>query len=240
MHKVIDTIHQLRQCRDLDEVHETTCLVLARYGLEHYFVTRMLRPGVDASEDILASSLDDEFLHWYSCHDNSLLDPRLAIGRRRLEAFVWSEAMDLSRQPIMAQRIYSRLDKAGMTDAITVPVRTLGGLEGTASFGGGSVELSAAQRGELTLFGIALHEQLRKLLPAKTPVLSSRMRDVLRLGAMGMTSQDISDTLGITKRTVDMHFKEAVRALDSVTRIQAVSRAYRMQLFDLDERRVIN
>lgn len=236
---LLRSVRKIRDARTFDALTAIIEAALIPYDLTDFMVSLVQQPGVDSSECIPLFNIDPDFVRWYLANDNFLVDPRVAISKRRLEAFLWSEAMDMDKLPTQARRIYARFAEAGLPDALNVSVRSINGLEGTVLFGGQHIELDARQRGNLTVLGIALHEQTKAImldssaLGVKMP-LSAHVRQVLRYGAMGLTSDQIGKRMGLSKRTVDMHFIDAARILGSASRIQAVSKAYRLNLFSMD------
>jgi DNA-binding CsgD family transcriptional regulator len=64
------------------------------------------------------------------------------------------------------------------------------------------------------------------------PRLSPRETDCLRLSALGLTSTEIGDSLGITERTVKFHIANSCRKLGAGRRTEAVSSALRLGLID--------
>lgn len=234
---LLQAVRRIREASNLEALTARVERALLHYDLTDFMVSLVQQPGVDRSEFIPLFNIDPDFVRWYTANDSFLVDPRLGLSQRRLEAFVWSEALDLSGAPVHVKKIYARFAEAGLPDALNISVRSMGGLEGSVLFGGQTVELDARQRGELTILGIALHERTRDLIAeataaAKKP-LTDHVSQILRLGAMGMTSDEISKQTGLSKRTVDMHFNDAARILDSSSRIQAVTKAYRLNLFSI-------
>ncbi len=59
-------------------------------------------------------------------------------------------------------------------------------------------------------------------------LLSPRQSQCLDLVRQGMTSQEIADLLGISRRTVDQYIAEAARRLGSRRRAQTVAEAVRL------------
>jgi LuxR family quorum-sensing system transcriptional regulator CciR len=53
--------------------------------------------------------------------------------------------------------------------------------------------------------------------------LSKREHDCLELAANGMTSRDIGVKLGITERTANFHFKNAIRKMGVLNRKEAIA-----------------
>lgn len=64
--------------------------------------------------------------------------------------------------------------------------------------------------------------------------LTPRQHEILRLMARGLSSPEIAVTLGIRPATVRLHVRQILRRLGAATRTQAVSRAYRLGLVQLD------
>lgn len=64
--------------------------------------------------------------------------------------------------------------------------------------------------------------------------LTPRQHEILGLMARGLSCPDIAVTLGIRPATVRLHVRQILRRLGAATRTQAVSRAYRLGLVQLD------
>lgn len=81
----------------------------------------------------------------------------------------------------------------------------------------------------------ALIGRLERRQPAPLPRrLTPRQHEILRLMARGLSSPDIAAALGIRPATVRLHIRHILRRLGAATRTQAVSRAYRLGLVQLD------
>lgn len=70
---------------------------------------------------------------------------------------------------------------------------------------------------------------LRDSEPTTKP-LSPRQKQVLKYSVNGATAKQVSDLLGITPRTVDLHIQEAMAKLNCTTKAHAVLRASRLGL----------
>lgn len=80
-------------------------------------------------------------------------------------------------------------------------------------------------------------ESMRKLEPAETleKPLSERELEVLNLLAEGFLKKDISEQLGISYSTVDMHVRHIYEKLDVRNAPAAINRAFRVGMLPLDE-----
>ncbi len=75
-------------------------------------------------------------------------------------------------------------------------------------------------------------ERRQPALPSRR--LTPRQHEILRLMARGLSCPDIAVTLSIRPATVRLHVRQILRRLGAATRTQAVSRAYRLGLVQLD------
>lgn len=67
-------------------------------------------------------------------------------------------------------------------------------------------------------------------LPNSRTPLSPRQIDCLCLAALGSTSPEIAEILGISSRTVDQYIAEACERLNVRNRVQAVAKAVALGL----------
>jgi DNA-binding NarL/FixJ family response regulator len=64
--------------------------------------------------------------------------------------------------------------------------------------------------------------------------LSARQLEVLRLISKGLTTRQVASKLNISERTAEAHLAKVFRKLGARTRLQAVTRAVRLKLLDVD------
>jgi DNA-binding CsgD family transcriptional regulator len=70
---------------------------------------------------------------------------------------------------------------------------------------------------------------------AKNPVLSDRELQVLELVAAGLTNEQISERLEISKRTVDNHISNVLKKTDTENRVALVRWALQWGKVCIDE-----
>lgn len=80
---------------------------------------------------------------------------------------------------------------------------------------------------ELLLVSSTAHERLFMLKSQneQSSLLTPRQQECLTWLALGLTSQEIADKIGISLHTVKMHIDSAKKRLGATTRIQAVAKA---------------
>lgn len=116
---------------------------------------------------------------------------------------------------------------------ITAPIRSPTGEFGYVSLittdpsriDGGDVE---ALKDQLLIIAYRFHDAMKKLLPPTGQLdihLSRRELDCLQLTAIGKSTQDTADLLGISYGTVRFHLQNAERKLGTSTRSNAVAKA---------------
>lgn len=66
------------------------------------------------------------------------------------------------------------------------------------------------------------------------PKLTNRQLECLTWSAAGKGSYEIGQILGISERGVNWHINNAMKALETVTRIQAVARAVHLGLIKVE------
>lgn len=67
---------------------------------------------------------------------------------------------------------------------------------------------------------------------ADNNVISERERECLQWAAMGKTSWEISQILGVTESTIIYHLRNATRKLDAANRLHAVAKALKASIID--------
>lgn len=114
---------------------------------------------------------------------------------------------------------------------LQIPIFGRFGLEGAMSAGGNSIDYSSEARIGMTVVATAAFLASQKLLEATQDeaigVLTKRERDVLAWTAVGWRQADIAENLGLSKRTVENHLRNARRRLGVTTTAEAISTAIR-------------
>jgi len=117
----------------------------------------------------------------------------------------------------------------GHTTAIPISIGQQ--ITGLMSFSG-ETSLSAQDKLGLQLLGYSLFTHLRSLdnAPARAPALpplTPREREVMQLSAVGLTSVEIADKLGMSPRTVNQHVDNVADKLGTRNRTHTIAELVR-------------
>jgi len=228
----------IQSSNSLQVISEIAEKFAQRHEVDKFAVAYVKQDGMEATEFVPLSNISTEFLAHYAERDYFLLDPLAQYCLRTTTPFIWEETLALRDQTPIVRRIYSEAAEFGMPNGMTMPVRGFEGLRGSVTFAGERSKFGAKEKVELEILGLVLHARVGELCHdimtrAQTLRLTEREQETLRWAALGKTSDDIADILGLTKRTVDQHFENAARKLGTVNRVQTVVKAFRHNLITL-------
>ena len=112
------------------------------------------------------------------------------------------------------------------THGLQIPIFGRFGLEGAMSAGGNSIDSSSGARLGMALVATAAFFAARKLLEAPQNeaigMLTAREREVLAWTSVGWRQAEIAESLGLSKRTVENHLRNARRRLGVATTAEAI------------------
>jgi len=208
----------------VDDVLDHMRRDLREVGVDAFGVFRFTYEGLPLEKWILGVSSPGMFAkHVYKgdFHDG----PVVRHCGRVVEPFFWYDTPPVDAKD--AER-FRRAKQEGVPEALVVPVPGPKGAVGVGWF-------ASATNSRTELFKylfvieticIAGFYRLKDLVaPPEEPAqgrLSKREREVLRLVAEGMSSEEIADMLHISDRTVDWHVSKAMNRLHAKNRVQAV------------------
>lgn len=167
------------------------------------------------------------------------LQPELALMDVTMPVLDGIEATRLLRQQSPATRVVI-LTMHGEEDMVTRAMRAgaVGYLVKDCSMQQVANTLRLAAQGEAVspeLAGSMLEELRRAEEPAPAePVLSKREEEVLQLFADGWSTTEVAQRLYISAKTVKNHLASIYQKLDARDRTQAVLRAVRMGIIQID------
>ena len=159
------------------------------------------------------------------------IDPVLSQSLRQAAAFQWSDIRRSTTTDGEERRVLDEAADFGLKGGITVPLHGPNCSLAVVSFAEESGQAIAENR-VVQLQAAAQHFRsvsTRLLVRCDedpdSPILSRRERECLYWSAMGKSSWDTGTILGISPNTVNHHIKNAMRKLETGSRIAAIVRA---------------
>lgn len=162
-----------------------------------------------------------------------LLDEIAEGALETLTPFAWAEAIQLEGTDVV-RRLY--LSNGAEISEAEVPVIEAGfvGLKAQLHYLGSPEEQDRDIVSHFDVLSVILRSRVagicHQLSKGDQPVLTEREQSLIKLAAMGKTSEDIAIILEIDKRHVDYAFTTAANKLGTHTRIQTVIAAFKGNL----------
>jgi DNA-binding CsgD family transcriptional regulator len=130
---------------------------------------------------------------------------------------------------VAARSAMARLSAAGVEAGITLAARGPRGQTLLLTALGRAARLSALAAVDLDLWAVAAARVLARLgeltaAPPRSPGLSRREAEILRLSAEGLTAVAMARTLGVTEATIKFHLSGARRKLGVKNTAEAVAK----------------
>lgn len=151
-------------------------------------------------------------------------DPVVVERIADMEPFFWR---DLAVDAETGDRLRETLDAyrtEGILDGVMLPVSSRAGNVAVVSLTGRNArfDLSRADLLRLQHVSLALHRRYEELQPRPSQArLSPRELEVMKLAAVGKTSAEIAETLGISIHTVNTLVRRSYVKLGASNRVQA-------------------
>jgi LuxR family transcriptional regulator, activator of conjugal transfer of Ti plasmids len=226
---LIDRLHQAGDKRDLGEAMSG---FLDSWGIERFAYLGFPPPG--QGEPVWVTTYPQEWALHYERSNYQLIDPVVKAMQQGHMPFFWSD-IQARRDPAPAElRLLGEASEFGINSGFTVPIHD--GKGGVAAISLASAHkpkaLMRAMRPHLSQIHIAslyfhvhARQKLESIVEFERPHLSPREIACLQWVALGKTMADISEILGISRRTVVFHLDNARRKLRAITLPQAVATA---------------
>jgi len=203
-----------------------------RFGFQNLVIGALTHPKNYGAESLtLLNTMPDPWTEHYFKSNYEKIDPVVRNVATQSMPFIWSSLTLENRQQ---RTILEEAKEIGLHDGVTIPVHGANQDLFCISLATDCTEAALqAPLDQLRL--IAVHLQSSYLRLAKStahkefqiPTLTSRERDCLSYCAIGKTSWEIGQILGISEKTVDFHIGNASIKLDANSRIFAVVKALR-------------
>jgi len=223
------TLARIAAAQNSETLGEAIADHIEGLGIQWFLVLAVDPYGLRAAALPVLFNIDPEFLLEHYRNDYYLVDPILRIARSQRDGFVWNDAINPRFLDPALRPVLELYERNGFRHGCSIPIWQRG-RNGIVCFAA-ATPIAAELLEELTVLAEAALErgvELFQMLPQlRLPALSDRELEVVQRGALGLSSKEIGDELGLTKRTVDFHFKNATVKLKGKNRIHAIVRAYR-------------
>ncbi|WP_133123614.1 helix-turn-helix transcriptional regulator [Methylobacterium frigidaeris] len=213
IHQAFDLIDGFDEMSDPLDVQRRVLDLVKDCGFTYFTITRLPQPSERLGPNVLLSIWPKGWLSHYDRVGHYRYDPVVRHCYRTIEPFAWSE---VQYEPEIVQRARRVMDEAtdhGMAVGFCVPIHDAMGFQAVVSLAGEQVEMPPRVRRGVHMLGLyAWGAAERTTSQRRKPtgrLLSVRERDVLSWAALGRTSEEVADILGISSQTVNTHLKNA-------------------------------
>lgn len=222
-------IDEIKNKKTSEELLECFNAYLIRRGFTAWLITGVPPKGYDIAPLVLLNGWSPE---WYSVYRKERFIDDDPCAERVLETFKpfpWSEVVFDHRREKRQRLIMDLAASFGMRKGICVPIHGLDGFEAAVTVAGRDPDISLQSLSSLSLVSMFVHSRASHFADKKKKVgrLSVREREVLTWTTIGRNSEDIGETLGVSKNCVEMYLKRAAVKLGTRGRMRTVIEAYR-------------
>jgi LuxR family quorum sensing-dependent transcriptional regulator len=227
-----DLIDEFDRLTTTEQVMARLSAAFSNFGYTAFLITGVPEPPLRVESYFLLNGWPQGWTAHYGRENYYLHDPVAAWCRRTINPFEWSEAVyDAERCPRAAE-VMNVAGEFGMKEGFLVPIVRGNGFHACVTMAGERPDLEPRAKRAIHLVSIYAHEKAISLMgldraTSQRPMLTVREREILRWTAVGKSSWDISQILGISERTVNWFIASATQKLDAVNRTQAVVNAIR-------------
>lgn len=204
---------------------------LSQYGFHAWLITGLPNPGGLIDPLMMLNGWPKGWSDLYTKQNLVQNDPVVAHCFRSTVPFDWTDAPYDSLTNPKAKEVMDRATDFRMNHGFCVPIHSSDGFQAVVTMAGERVELTSQVRRALHLMALYAHGKAVELCaPKEFPsphLLTNREREVLRWTAVGKSSWEISQILGVAESTVTAHVKAAAAKFDTPNRVATVVAALR-------------
>ncbi|SIR40686.1 LuxR family transcriptional regulator [Rhizobium sp. RU20A] len=237
--QVLPLIDDIRKPEELAAEVER---LMDRYGFDFYGLFDSTPLSAGTVQPMLDGRWPRGWMELYMQRKYMLVDPMVRYLGRAPKGYRWQEAINAFSNDPHRKRIERMITEArlhGLKEGFNFPVHSRTGLVGLLSLGGRPVSLTAV---EMALFeGLAkklfwklramqVHETDESAAPLTHIAMTRRELEVLQHLAAGMTSNEISRTLGLSPHTIDWYMNGLQDKLQARNRHHVIAVAFRLGL----------
>ncbi|RWK24258.1 MAG: LuxR family transcriptional regulator [Mesorhizobium sp.] len=232
MHRVFETlVEQLSASVDAVDLHEA--MASAAAGFDFPFFAYFTYPSASGDTPRLISNYPSSWTSHYLQQRYHSVDPVILRGLRGWDTFDWGVDRDHRYLPTSQQEVLEKAAEFGIRGGLTMSMHDHRGRFAALTFASNEAHppfLRSLTRYEkaMQLVAINVHIHARRRLAEDCVVdgimLTRREFECLKWAACGKSAWDISQILGVSKRTVTFHQENAKAKLGVRTINQAIVR----------------
>lgn len=232
---IAEFIETTNAAETADEVRAHLIGALRHLGFENVAYSHLSRYQTtgDLGNLALIVTYPDDWVARYARKGYAEVDPVAHMARHCRRAFSWRVVTERELMP-RQRLVMDECRAAGMETGVTVPLFGPRGDTALLSVAGQGVEDSHRVLRSVASLAAQFHMVHEEMtegdvtddVPPFVP-LSPREREVLVWSARGKSTWEIGEIIGISERSVTFHVNNAMRKLDTSSRIMAVLKAIR-------------
>jgi LuxR family quorum sensing-dependent transcriptional regulator len=216
----VDVIERLKTPRDVAAELQA---IIEQLGFHAHLISGLPNPGNRIEPLVLANGWPSGWYELYTDRNFVADDPVVAHCHVSIDPFEWKDVAYDPVQDARAHEVMVRAQDFEMKHGFCVPIHSGDGFEAVVTMAGNRVDLTGQVKAGLHLMSMYAFNRCRSLfahdrMPLKRPLTRSE-REVLRWTAIGKTSNEISDILGIAVGTVNAHLASAGAKLNTRNRV---------------------
>jgi len=231
-------LHDILACKTTIEAFELLGKETYRLGLQNVsWVIRVPLP-LENPRVVIFNTYSKSWQERYWSQNYLSIDPTVRHGLSSMQAAIWSEMRDENPE------FWEDAKSYGLVEGIAQSIFDRQGCCSLLSMSRDSLEFTRTELLDklpklLWLAQLAhtsiVNMVLQKEVPETAADLSNRERDSLKLAARGLTSHEIAEYMGFSKRTADFHLENARGKLGAENRTDAVVKAVVLGLISAKE-----
>ncbi len=232
--KAFDFIDHIRNMEDVKGLRTAFAIEARHFGFDYYMVATV-EPGESRTlRNTVLDSWPQDWFNRYIERGYAAFDPIILELTSNFLPFTWQRLAEQGKIFDTGKAIFDEAKAWQMHRGLCIPLRSLEGLNGAISLAGLEPDLSTPAQGAVHLMAIYFHAKLVELSgPTQvnfsfSSLLTPRERECVKWIAMGKTSWEIGEILGLRELTIAAYIKTAMQKLNVVSRAQLVAMSIKL------------
>jgi len=237
-------LDRIAKANDLGEIRTVFHRTISEMGFRHFTYHFVKIAGVGNHLPYVVTTYPEHWVERYKSKNYVHIDPLITLGPRRMIPFLWDEVAAPSLLDRKQKKLYDEAATLGIAGGLSIPIHGRNGefamMSVVPESDLGEAGLSEC-RHQVHLLAMYYHNCISSVLlehflksGKQREILTEREKECLKWSAMGKSTAEIGDILGIARTTVVYYIENAKRKLDVFNKTHAVVRAMTLNLISLD------